>query len=133
MKTPLLLATLLLATLAPAALADDGVTVRLLVNAGAPPLPAWRDCDVHVPAGADGGALLDQAVADGCILEWSAAEFPGFGRYVSSIDHVTEALATFWALRVDGTLTDYGIDLYQATQGHVVQFTYEEWPVPLGL
>ena len=129
MKTSILIA-LLLAT-APLASAADEVIVQLKINAGRADLPGWRDCEVGVPAGANAGVVLDQAVADGCILEWTYAEFPGFGRYVSSIDHVTEAVATFWAFAVNGASTDYGIDSYRANAGDAVTFSYTEWAFPL--
>jgi hypothetical protein len=132
MKLHLILATLLVASLAPLAHGADTVTVHLSVNAGKVGLvPSWRDCDVIVPAGANAGDVLDQAQADGCILEWSHAEFAGFGRYVTSIDHVTEALPTFWAFSVDGAYADYGIDGYSAVEGGSVGFTYTEWLQPL--
>lgn len=105
--------------------------MSLVVNAGAADAPAWRDCDVTVPTGSNAGVVLDQAVEDGCILEWSYSEYPGFGRYVTSIDHVTEAIATYWAFRVNDEYSRVGIDGYHAAGGDTVQFTDEEWLVPL--
>ena len=131
MKLHILLATLLLATFAPVAHGADTVTVHLDVNAGKAGLAGWRSCDVVVPAGADAGTVLDQAAADGCILEWSHAEFAGFGRYVTSVDHVQEAVVTFWAFSVNGAYTDYGIDQYAAAEGDALGFTYTEWLAPL--
>lgn len=129
---PILVAALLAGAFVPLMAAEaDAVTVQLSVNAGTSALPAWRACDVVVPARADAGDVLDQAVLDGCILEWTSAEFPQFGRYVVSIDHVTEAVATFWAFSVNGAMTDYGIDSYVAAEGDSVAFTYTEWVVPL--
>lgn len=131
MKLPLLAALLLAVPLAGAAAAAD-VVVNLRVNAGTADAPAWRECDVAVPEAADGGIVLDQAVANGCILEWSSATFPGFGRYVTSIDHVGEAVATYWAFYIGGEYATVGIDDYAAADGDALQFTYEQWAVFLG-
>lgn len=117
----------------PTTTATPTVTVTLQVNAAHASLPVWRDCDVVVPAGSDVGDVLDQAVVDGCILEWSSSEFPGYGRYVTSIDHVQEAVATYWAFRIDGAYASTGIDDTPATSGETYLFTYEEWAVALPL
>lgn len=128
MKTTVaLLALLLLPACIPFAAGSDAVTVTLQVNAGISSAPAWRDCGVTVPAGSNVGDVLDQAVADGCILAWSAAEFPGFGRYVTSIDHVTEAVATYWAFRFNGEYSQTGIDATFVFGGETILFTYEQW------
>lgn len=120
---PLLLPLLLLAPLAGA---SDTVTVHLLVDTtvGVAPLAA---CDVQVPAGADASVVLDAALAQGCILEWSAGSFPGLGRYVTSIDHVSEQTGTYWSFLVDGSFADYGIDLYAAHEGSTVRFAYDQY------
>lgn len=130
LKSILLCALLLLPTI-PAVAAADDVTVTLQVNAGNALLPGWRDCDVTVPAGSNIGAVLDQAVVDGCILEWSSSSHPGFGRYVTSIDHVGEQLPTYWAFRVDGAYSNTGIDDTLAEGGSTYKFTYEQWAVAL--
>lgn len=133
MRIPLVAALVLLpALLLPVAHGEPGsVTVTLQVNAGVPDAPAWRDCAVTIAEGGNVGDVLDQAVAQGCILEWSANEFPGFGRYVTSIDYVSEAVVTFWAFRVDGAFATLGIDQHFPSEGETILFTYEEWPVPL--
>ena len=127
----ILCALVLLPAVPAAAGADSTVTVTLQVNAGHALAPAWRDCDVTVPAGSNVGDVLDQAEADGCILEWSHSTFPGFGRYVTSIDHVTEAVATYWAFRVDGVYSSTGIDDTIPVGGETLLFTYEQWAVQL--
>lgn len=131
MKTTLLLAILLLSPTFAIAAANDSVTVTLQVNAGVATGPAWRDCDVTVPAGSSVGDVLDQAEADGCILEWSYAEYPGYGRYVTSIDHVSEAVATYWAFRADGEYSQTGVDETFPLGGETYLFTYEQWAVML--
>lgn len=131
MKTLALAALLLIPAFLPGASSSDSVTVTLQVNAGAASAPAWRDCAVTVPAGSNVGDVLDQAEADGCILEWSYAEYPGYGRYVTSIDHVSEAVATYWAFRVDGAYSDAGIDDTYPVGGETYLFTYEQWAVML--
>lgn len=124
---PILVALLLPAlALLPLAGADGTVTVHLVVDTfvGA---PALASCDVDVPAGADGAAVLDAAVANGCILEWTAGSYPGLGRYVTSIDHVSEELGTYWSFVVDGEYASYGIDLYHAEQGSTIRFAYDQY------
>lgn len=101
------------------------------MNAGTADAPGWRDCDVTVPEGANVGDLLDQAVEDGCILEWSHETYPGYGRYVASIDHVAGAVATYWAFRVDGAYSELGIDSTPVREGATYAFTYEQWAFPL--
>lgn len=101
------------------------------VNAGNAAAPGWRDCDVSVPAGSNVGRVLDQAVADGCILMWDHATFAGFGRYVTCIDHVCEAVATYWAFRVNGAYSNTGIDDTIVEGGSTYKFTYEQWVVPV--
>lgn len=131
MKT-ILLATLLLLAPIPLAGADaDAITARLTVNAGTPAAPAWRDCDVTVPNGANVGALLDQAEADGCILEWDYDSYPGLGRYVVSIDHVGAQLPTYWAFRINGEYAQTGIDATSVQPGATYSFTYEQWVLAL--
>lgn len=129
LKTILFCALLLAAPAAHAA--TDDVTVRLQVNAGHPALPGWRDCMVTVPAGSNVGDVLDQAEEDGCITQWSYDTFPGFGRYVTSIDHVPGAIATYWAFYVGGFYANEGIDDTIVAEGSTYKFTYEQWVVPL--
>lgn len=129
MKTILLAALLLSAPLAFAQ--ADAVTAHLTVNAGTAAAPGWRECDVTVPDGANVGDLLDAAVDQDCILEWSYDTFAGFGRYVTSIDNVAGAAATYWAFRVNGQYSDLGIDSVVVQQGARYTFTYEQWVVPL--
>jgi hypothetical protein len=127
-KTILVLIALAATLAAPPAQATD-VTVHLDVTVlNAAPL---ADCDVTVPAGSNVGVVLDQAVEDGCILEWSNASFPGFGRYVTSIDHVHEAVATYWAFYVDGEYSDFGIDSTFVEEGASYRFDYTQWVVPV--
>lgn len=137
MRTTLLALALLSAAAPLASSQSADVTVVLLFNAGnhlAPGVP----CPVSVPAGADGAALLDAAVASGCILSWSAVEY-SFGSFVTCINDVCSHDAgeyaapaaglegTFWALSENLHLTSYGIDGVRADEGDVVGFTYEDY------
>jgi hypothetical protein len=129
MKT-LALAALLL--LVPASAATDGyVTVTLHVGLLSPLVPG-KDCQVTVPAGSNGGAVLDQAQDDGCISSWSATTYP-FGRFVDCIDDLcghSEAIfeGTFWAMALNGPCTPYGIDGYSAiADGDTLAFDYSEY------
>lgn len=49
---------------------------------------------------------------------------------MTSIDHVHEAVVTFWAFHVDGEFSTYGIDHYSAAEGDVVGFDYQPWILP---
>lgn len=130
-----LLAAFLLVPLAPFAAGEDveTVTVTLEVNLGTSNAPLYKNCAVTVPEDSTVGQVLDQAVVDECLLEWSAASFPGLGRYVSSIDHVREAVATYWSFWVNGAYSDYGIDSTLVEEGDIVRFSYVEWVVPYTL
>lgn len=77
------------------------------------------------------GDVLDQAREDGCILEWSYDTFPGFGRYVTSIDNLAGQLPTYWAFYVDGAYSGTGIDDTGVAEGSTYKFTYEQWVVAL--
>ncbi|HVM45967.1 MAG TPA: DUF4430 domain-containing protein [Candidatus Thermoplasmatota archaeon] len=127
MKTHVLLVALLLASFAPTAHAS-AVTVTLEVDVAD---ADYKTCEIAVPAGANGGDVLDAAVAQGCILLWTHSSFDGFGRYVTCIDAVCGAVATYWSFWVDGEYSSVGIDGYRATAGSVVRFNYEQWVLPL--
>lgn len=129
MKLFALVAALLVAPLAlPNAAAADLVNVTLEVDAfGA----EQKTCDVVVPAGSNGGDVLDQAVEDGCILRWTSQEYPGFGRYVDCIDLLCGAVVTYWAYYYNGAYSRVGIDSTSVQDGDVLRFNYEQWVVGL--
>lgn len=132
MRSIVLFLALSLAALAfvPAAAGADGrVNANLDVGFfGAVP---YKSCSVTVADGTNVGGLLDAAVAAGCLESWEAASFPGFGRYVTSIDGIPETAATYWAFYVDGAYSDYGIDDTTVLDGHTYEFQYEQWAVPV--
>lgn len=125
MKLFAIAAALLVAPFAlPNALAADTMTVTLEVDVvGAD----YRTCEVTVPAGSNGGDVLDQAAEDGCILRWTSQEFPGFGRYVDCIDVLCGAVLTYWAYYYNGGYSDVGIDHTSVQDGDVLRFNYEQW------
>lgn len=127
MKTTLV-ALLAIAALAPPALALADVHVTLDIDLSG---LDYKSCDVTVPEGSDAAAVLDAAVASDCISEWSWSSFEGFGRYVTSIDHLPGLVATYWAFYVNGAYADVGIDAYSAREGDTVRFNYEQWVVAL--
>lgn len=131
MKTFATVAFLLIVPLTAPHVAAADVTATLFVNAGHPAAPGWRDCAVSVPAGANVGALLDAAVAQGCLLSWGADSYPGYGRYVTCIDEVCGQLPTYWAFYVDGAYSGTGIDDTAVSPGSTYEFTYEQWVVPV--
>ncbi len=124
LATCIVAASLLL--LANPASASATVTVEITLNGA-----AYKSCPVALPAGADGGHALDAAVSTGCLLEWSHDSFDGYGRYVTSIDFVPSAVATFWALYVDGAFSDIGIDGLELRGGEVLRLDYQQWVVAL--
>ena len=126
MKTILVLLTLATLLAAPVQ-ATTNVTVHLDVTIL--DTATLADCDVTVPSGSNVGDVLDQAVDDGCILEWSNATFPDYGRYVTSIDYVHEAVATYWAFYVNGTYSDFGIDSTIVAENATYGFDYTQWVV----
>lgn len=132
--------------------AQSSVTVHLIVetNAGASQnldpgqtsaLPGTAECDVQVPEGADGGVVLDQAVADLCILEWDYQNYDCCGRFVTSIDGLradgftcllwaedVADVCDWWEHHVNGTAVSYGIDGYSAQDGDTVRWEYRNTP-----
>lgn len=138
MKT-LALATIpivLVLALSPAQ-ATSLVPVTFSLSAGSHLLPDLKTCDLLVPAGADGGDVLDAAVATGCISGWTYDHF-GTARFVTSIDGIAQQTGTFWALYVDEALPGggtQGIDDIAVVGGENVEFSYVDWftPFTLGL
>ena len=115
--------------LAPGSTAHAAVPVRFEVSIGAhhPTGPLYAACDLSVPEGTRGVAVLDAAVASGCIASYELAEFPGFGRYVSCIDgicQIANGLVTFWALFYDDAFATEGIDAFEATGSRQLELTY---------
>lgn len=127
MKT-FLVALLALTAALPNAQAAADVTVTLDVDLFG---TDYKTCDVVVPQGADGGDVLDAAVAQGCLLAWGQASYEGYGRYVTHIDHISGLVATYWAFYLNGAYTDFGIDAYAAAQGDTLGFDYTQWVVAL--
>lgn len=122
--------------------ADNTVSVGLLVHTdlaeglgldpGEPSLlVGTAQCGVEVPAGSDAGDVLDQAVADGCILEWDYNEFDG-NRFVVSVDGLRAVgevcilwelgVCQYWEFRLNGTSVGFGIDNYSAATGDQLEF-----------
>lgn len=95
--------------------------------------PGTGECHVDVPEGADGGAVLDAAVADGCIEGWDYDEFGG-DRFVTSIDHLrapglsclafSVGVCDWWELSVNGQTASFGIDDYSAEDGDENRWLY---------
>lgn len=125
MKIALLIAPLLLLTAVPAAGTATVHFSATLLQTG-----TLAECGVSVPSGANGAAVLDAAVAQGCILSWSGTTYP-FGTFVDCINFVCSATATFWEMFDANGSTDYGIDLYSAQDGGVLSFDYTQWVVVL--
>jgi hypothetical protein len=96
-------------------------------------------CDVSVGQGAGGLAVLDAARAKGCIVSYKTQLF-GEAHFVSCIDDGTvgeecadpaPTYARYWDMRVNCTVTMYGVDDYKAHAGDELSFTYETYPTSL--
>lgn len=129
MRSILLVTALLLAAATPVAAGGSTVTVHLLVDtvAGGPvPLAA---CDVTVPAGSNVEAVLDGALAQGCILQWScSALFSSPGNcFLDSIDFVSgPGIPTWWSFLVDGSFAAQGVSQTTAQHGSTYRFAYDQ-------
>jgi hypothetical protein len=90
-------------------------------------------CTVTVPADADGIAVLDAAVASGCIGSYHAQQFPGLGHFVDAIDGVTDGeddvgLCEFWSYSENGVpALDHGVDGFRASDGSSIEFVLEPY------
>lgn len=116
-----------LAALATPAHAAD-VTVGFALSVGTY-APTGAACPVSVPAGADGIAVLDAAVARACITSYSTVTYPGFGTFVTCIDNVcgqpgTGTAGTYWNMYENGVSTGYGVDGFSAGAGDELGFAY---------
>lgn len=95
--------------------------------------PGHAACQVLVPVGSDGGVVLDQATADGCISGWDHTTFAG-ERFVSSIDGLgapgltcllfTVGVCDFWEHSVNDRTAAFGIDGYTAEDGDAIGWLY---------
>jgi hypothetical protein len=145
---------LLLLACAPVGATDD-VTVTLAVNASITfpynePAFTLAPCSVTVPAGSDGGDVLDAAAANGCIGNWTSINDATFGRFVHGITQAGSTAATdgrneysarflcgaftlnpggsllfaSWGFGLDGGAAPTGIDGYAAAAGDAIVFHY---------
>ncbi|HEX9696566.1 MAG TPA: hypothetical protein VGB64_09685 [Actinomycetota bacterium] len=111
---------------APAHAATVTVAVRIAAGGHA---AAIKDCPaVSVPAGANGGAVLTAAVAQGCIRSFQTHSS---GAYVTCIDpgatpvcEIGDGLVAFWAVYEDGDVSETGISGFTAAQGKELAFAY---------
>lgn len=97
------------------------------------PAPGTAECDVTVPAGADGGAVLDRAVETGCIASWDFTTFSG-QRFVTSIDRwrapgltclaFEVGVCDWWQYHVNGETAGFGVDGYSAEDGDTNRWVY---------
>lgn len=116
----------------PASAANSSITLAVV---GTGPVThgtgqAAVKCDLAVPTGADGLAVLESAKASGCIQSYEVVEYPGFGFFLNCIDTVCggadplPVACWYWALHLNGAPTEYGLDGYRAASGDVVTFLY---------
>ena len=125
--TRLAVAATALAALATPAHAAD-VTVQFSVTVGAY-APTGAACTLTVPAGADGLAVLNAAVARACITSYDTQTFPGFGTFVTCINNVcgqpgNGTIGTYWNMYENGVSTSYGVDGFTSNAGDELAFAY---------
>jgi hypothetical protein len=107
--------------------ASSNVSVTLRLSVAEPfASPQIKSCTVSVAAGADGIAVLEAAKPN-CISGYTAPSTTQ-GHYVSCIDGICEAVATYWRMTENGSLTSYGVDDFSANANDVLGFSYTEWP-----
>jgi hypothetical protein len=127
MKAQLILTSLLLATLLPFAAGAGDLAVRLLVDTAAD-APTFADCAITIPAGSNVEAVLNQALADGCILEWHCTDY-GSDCFVDSIDFVPGQGAFYWAYYIDREYALQGIRGTTVQAGAEYHFALDQWVV----
>lgn len=131
-KLPVVLAALLALAAVPLAQAA-GIEVTFALGAGHEAAPAVETCRVTIPAGGDGGHVLDAATQAGCISGWSYETF-GSSRFVTCIDGICQQLGTFWAYYVNDEMPCGGFcgidDDGLIGAGDVVEFVYRDWFTP---
>lgn len=129
----LLTATLALVVVPPAVAADTTVHVDVDVAEAV----ELGDCDLSVPSGSNGLAVLDGAVAAGCIESYETQTHPQFGAFVRCINDICAAPdetfnITYWALYVDGRYATLGVSaLTFPDHGSTLGFNYETWATGL--
>lgn len=122
----------------PASAADVTVHLDVTVAEAVPFTLPTGDCDVSVPAGSNGLAVLDAAVESGCIESYATEEFPPYGAYVSCVNQVcgdgTSGLfLTYWLVYVDGVCASEGISsLTFPGDGDTLGLNYETWVADTG-
>lgn len=114
--------------------ATSTVTVNFGVSAGRH-LPTGVACPVSVPAGANGIAVLNAAVAKRCIESYRTVSYP-FGVFVDCINRICGAPAeafylTYWNMYENGVSTSYGVSQFVAHQNDELVFAYATWVAPL--
>lgn len=109
----------------------SNVNVKFGVSAGYW-APTGAACTVSVPAGANGLAVLDAAVADGCILSYDTQSFGG-QPYVSCINEIcqiADGLVSFWAMFENSPIpAEYGAGDFRADEGDELVFAYTNFAV----
>jgi hypothetical protein len=89
-------------------------------------------CDVSVPEGSNGIAVLDAAVASQCISSYQKVDTQ-FGPKVTCINDVCEAPdatlnVVYWAIYVDSGYAQVGAgSLAFPADGSSLRFSYETW------
>lgn len=107
------------------------VTVTFGVSAGRY-APTGAACALSVPAGSDGVAVLDAAVARGCLVSYDTVTYPGFGTFVTCLNEVcgndtTAGVGTYWNMYDNAVSTPYGVDGFTADPGDELVFTYRTY------
>ncbi|MHB8587166.1 MAG: hypothetical protein ACYDDF_15170 [Thermoplasmatota archaeon] len=114
-------------------------TVTLVIQLGSTAAPADVSCAVSVDTPTTGAAVLDAAVASGCLRSWSNVTYPGLGREVTCIDeghaNICQESAvlegTAWWFYINGQVANSGVDNTDGAAtinaGDTVGFVYQDW------
>lgn len=107
------------------------VTVKFGVSAGYW-APTGAICPVSVAPGADGVAVLNAALAKGCITSYDTVSFGG-KPFLSCLDGVcqqADGLVTFWAMFDSSPVpAEYGLAEFRADEGDELVFAYTNFAV----
>lgn len=130
-KTLAALAATAAVTLGSSAPSHATATVNVQLAIGAVVgLPAGL-CNLQVPAGADGLAVLDAGIANDCIESYKTTTYDS-GAFVDCINDICGAPAeaayiTYWGMFENGVATWYGVSDFTAEEGDVLGFSYTTW------
>lgn len=114
------------------ALPAQGSTANVHLDVDLVGAVAIADCDLTVPDGSNGIALLDEALDTGCIDSYETRDFGALGDQVTCINDICQTPdetlnILFWGLYVNCSFSPVGVSFLSLSDGDVVEFSYETW------